>query len=126
MKKCRGFSLMELLLGLSIFSIFIIALGKLQSCFMAKRTRVREQRLLLPYLDAFEHFLSQKNAFERCGDWFCYQDRKTKERIFQKEYPKNVWRYKIQVKFKKTNMYEVNFLGKTRQLCKTCYCFKNF
>ena len=59
MKRCCGFSLIELLIGLSIFSVLIIVMGKIHSAVATKQARVTERRLLLPCLDAFEHFLSQ-------------------------------------------------------------------
>ena len=123
MKRCCGFSLIELLIGLSIFSVLIIVMGKIHSAVATKQAIVKERRLLLPYLDAFEHFLSHRNEGERCGNWFCYQDKTTQERIFCKGCPNQFWRYKIHVKSIKENLYEVDFLGKTRRLCKICYCF---
>lgn len=121
MKQRCGFTLIELLLSLSIFSILIIVLGKLHSSFNLKQSMVKECRLLLPYLDEFEHCLAQKNERERCGNWFCYQDKTTKERIFRKDCPNKFWNYKIHVKSVKENLYEVNFFGKTKHLCKICY-----
>ena len=122
MKRRCGFSLIELLIGLSIFSVLIIVMGKLHSAFTPKQAMVKERQLLLPYLDAFEHFLTRENERERCGNWFCYQDTNTKERIFCKERKNQSWFYKIYVKAIKDNLYEADFLGKTRYLCKIYYC----
>lgn len=121
MKQHCGFSLIELLLGLSISSVLIIVLGKLHSSFNLRQSIVKEHRFLLPYLDEFEHFLAQKNERERCGNWFCYQDKETKERIFHKDCPIGCWKYKIHVKQAKENLYEADFFGKTKHLCKICY-----
>ena len=121
MKQRNGFSLIELLLSLSVFSVLIIAVGKLHFSFKSKQNNVKEYRLLLPYLDAFEAFLSKKDKNERCGYWYCYQNNKTKERIFTQKNSNNSWRYKLCVTQIKKRLYEIKIFTEKKYLHKFYY-----
>mgnify|MGYP004687027747 CR=1 FL=1 len=125
MKKwCCGFSLIEVLVGLAIFSMLLTAIFKTYSHLKHEQTIVSEQCNLLPYIGAFEYFLVHLDVEQRCGNWYCYQNKVTKNRIFSKEKINKFWRYKIHVKCLENEWYKIVFFNKTKFLGKLYYHFK--
>lgn len=124
MKRSLGFTLIEVLVSLSIVSVLYIAFIKTYTCLKARQSIINEQRNLLPYIDVFECFFRSVNEEQRCGTWCCVQDKITKERKFFQEKSNMSWDYKVGVTLKNDNWYEVVFFNKEKSLCKIYYNLK--
>ena len=112
MKKKSGFSLIELILSLGLFSVLLTVFLKLNTLEHNRAQSVLEEQNLMAYMDVLEWTLKTTKGV-KVGIWSGFQDVNTKERKFIRGFVKE----KVcvaEIKEEK-DLYWVTLRGKTAQ-----------
>ena len=117
----RGFSLLEFMLSLMIFSVCLVVVIHLKTLKQQKYIQLEEEKILHTYIDAFEWFL--QNNQEVKGIWWSYHDAITKERYFKKDFDPSAT-FKISVKKDSSNLYYIQFFSLIQKKCLITYVLR--
>lgn len=117
--KAKGFTLLELLLSLSILSVSFLAFSACLETQKRQNYNIQLYKSFYPFLEAFQWFFH--NCDEPEGTWLAYQNKKGK-RKFRRQIPGNEMKYlfKAEIQFKDP-FYEVTFLDKTTRVLAKFY-----
>lgn len=126
--KFKGFTLLELLLSLFVFSVSFYALNNFLEIRRKQQYNVKLYGSLYPFVEAFQWFIfvsgEVKEPIE--GTWFAYKDEKG-ERKFLKQDKINVLSckhlFEIKVQYEDP-FYKVCFLDKSSKFLMKLYCHK--
>lgn len=120
--KIKGFTLLELLLSLSILSVSFLAFSACLETQKRQNYNIQLYKSFYPFLEAFQWFFHSRIHDEPKGTtWLAYKNEEG-ERKFIKQIPGNEIKYsfKVEVQFKDP-FYEVIFFDKTTRVLAKFY-----
>ncbi len=123
--KFKGFTLLELLLCLSVFSVSFYALTNFLEMQRQEQYKFKLYGSLYPFVEAFQWFIFVSGEVEAPieGTWFAYKDEKG-ERKFLKQNKINVLSckhlFEIKVQYEDP-FYKVCFLDKSSKVLMKLY-----
>jgi len=123
--KAKGFTLLELLLSLSILSISFLAFSSYLESQKQQKRNFQVYQSLYPFIEAFEWFFHTYDDPDETieGTWLAYQTENGK-RKFLKQIQANLdlphYSFKIEVSLE-GSFYKINFSDKTTRLLASFY-----
>ncbi|MGX8716990.1 MAG: prepilin-type N-terminal cleavage/methylation domain-containing protein [bacterium] len=114
MNKKAGFSLIELILSLELFSILLTVFLKLNVLEHSRGQTILEEQNLMAYMDVLEWTLKTTRG-SKVGIWCGFQDVTTKERKFIRgDIKEKVCSANVQIP-EGQDFYQVDLIGETLQ-----------
>lgn len=115
MNKKAGFTLIELILSLGLFSVLLTVSLKLNVLEHSREQAILEEQNLMAYMDVLEWTLKTTRGTE-VGIWHGFQDVKTKERKFIRGPMKeNVCSAEVAEIKGGNDLFEITLRGETNQ-----------
>lgn len=112
MNKKAGFTLIELILSLGLFSVLLTVSLKLNVLEHSREQAILEEQNLMAYMDVLDWTLKTTRG-TKVGIWHGFQDVKTKERKFIRgDIKEKVCSAKIK---EEKDFYEISLRGETYQ-----------
>ena len=125
--KQKGFSLIELVLSLSILSVCFLVLATSLETQKQQKHNIQVYKSLYPFIEAFQWFFYNNPEEILDGIWLGYQTSKGKRKFLKQAYcnPMSLnYTFKIEVCFKDP-FYKINFCDKTNRKLARFYWSKN-